>query len=76
MITPYHGKAPDDMLAHIRSALTQVFEQILVSGQGLNLGTWQGIFLLEYRHHCCRRFVIVDLIGMKKTDPFRRRAIR
>ena len=44
-------EGPDDMPAHIRSALTQVSEQIPVSGKRLMLGTWQGIFLWEHRRH-------------------------
>ena len=42
-------EGPDDMPAHIRSALTQVSEQIPVSRKRLMLGTWQGIFLWDHR---------------------------
>ena len=56
-------EGPDDMPAHIRSALTQVSEQIPVSGKRLILGTWQGIFLWEHRRHGRQRKVLVNLFG-------------
>ena len=56
-------EGPDDMPAHIRSALTQVSEQIPVSGKRLILGTWQGIFLWEHRRHGRQRKVVVNLFG-------------
>ncbi len=45
----YEG--PDDMPSHIKSALTGVSLQIPISGGQLKLGTWQGIFLCEFRNH-------------------------
>ena len=56
-------EGPDDMPAHIRSALTQVSEQIPVSSKRLMLGTWQGIFLWEHRRHGRQRKVVVNLFG-------------
>ncbi|MCH2295359.1 MAG: secondary thiamine-phosphate synthase enzyme YjbQ [SAR324 cluster bacterium] len=56
-------EGPDDMPAHIRSALTQVSEQIPVTGKRLMLGTWQGIFLWEHRRHGRQRKVVVNLFG-------------
>ena len=56
-------EGPDDMPAHIRSALTQVSEQIPVSGKRLMLGIWQGIFLWEHRRHGRQRKVVVNLFG-------------
>ena len=56
-------EGPDDMPAHIRNALTQVSEQIPVSGKRLMLGTWQGIFLWEHRRHGKQRKVVVNLFG-------------
>jgi secondary thiamine-phosphate synthase enzyme len=38
-------EGPDDMPAHIRSALTPVSLSIPVSGGRAALGTWQGIYL-------------------------------
>jgi len=54
-------EGPDDMPAHIKSALTATSLSIpVISGQ-LALGTWQGIFLWEHRHHAGARKVIVHL---------------
>ena len=60
-------EGPDDMPAHIRSALTQVSEQIPVSGKRLMLGTWQGIFLWEHRRHGRQRKVVVNLFGYSEN---------
>ena len=49
----YEG--PDDMPAHIRTALTQVSIGIPVAGGRALLGTWQGIYLFEHRHRPHRR---------------------
>lgn len=54
-------EGPDDMPAHIKSMLTAVSIGIPVSGGQLLLGTWQGIFLWEHRHHACERQVIVHI---------------
>lgn len=42
-------EGPDDMPAHIRSALTQTSLSIPVKGGALLLGAWQGIYLFEHR---------------------------
>ena len=44
----YEG--PDDMPAHIKSALTATCLSIPVQDGALLLGTWQGIYLWEHRH--------------------------
>ena len=61
----YHHtfEGPDDMPAHIRSALTQVSEQIPILNKKLMLGTWQGIFLWEHRRRGRQRNVVVNLFG-------------
>ncbi len=43
-------EGPDDMPAHIKSALTGVSLTIPISRGKLKLGTWQGIFLCEFRN--------------------------
>ena len=56
-------EGPDDMPAHIRSALTQTSLSIpLIDGKAA-LGQWQGIFLYEHRHIASFRKVILHLIG-------------
>lgn len=59
----HDDEGPDDMPAHIRTALTGVQLSIPVSGGGLALGTWQGIYLFEHRTRPHRREVVLHLIG-------------
>jgi len=59
----HDDEGPDDMPAHLKAAVTQVQLTIPVSGGGLLLGTWQGIFLLEHRAAPHRRDVALTLIG-------------
>ena len=54
-------EGPDDMPAHIRSALTDVSLTIPVSGGRLGLGTWQGIYLFEHRARPHERRLILHL---------------
>lgn len=51
-------EGPDDMPAHIKSALTPVSLSIPVSGGRLALGTWQGIYLFEHRSRPHTRRVV------------------
>ncbi len=44
-------EGPDDMPSHIKSALTGVSLTIPISNNRLKLGTWQGIYLCEFRNH-------------------------
>lgn len=56
-------EGPDDMPAHVRTALTQTSLSIpLIDGKAA-LGQWQGIFLYEHRHVPSTRRVILHLIG-------------
>jgi secondary thiamine-phosphate synthase enzyme len=55
-------EGPDDMPAHIRSALTQTSLSIPVIGARMALGTWQGIYLFEHRSGPQRRSVVVHLL--------------
>ena len=59
----HNDEGPDDMPAHLKSALTQVQLTIPVSGGEIQLGTWQGIFLLEHRAAPHRRDLVLTLIG-------------
>ena len=59
----HNDEGPDDMPAHIKSALTQVQLTIPVSGGKIQLGTWQGVFLLEHRVAPHRRDLLLTLIG-------------
>lgn len=57
----YEG--PDDMPAHVRTALTAVNLSIPVTDGRLALGTWQGIYLWEHRHAGHSRKVTVHVVG-------------
>jgi len=59
----HNDEGPDDMPAHIKSALTQTQLTIPVTDGRLQLGTWQGIFLLEHRASPHRRSLVLTLIG-------------
>ena len=53
----------DDMPAHIKSMLTQTSLTIPVSNKKMNLGTWQGIFLIEHRSSSMQRKIKLTLLG-------------
>lgn len=59
----HDAEGPDDMPAHIRSALTGVQLSVPLSGGRLALGTWQGIYLFEHRRAPHRREVVLHLLG-------------
>ena len=59
----HDDEGPDDMPAHLRTALTQVQLTIpLIQGR-LALGTWQGIYLAEHRRRPHRREIAIHLSG-------------
>ena len=55
-------EGPDDMPAHIRSALTQVSVSIPVVAARPALGIWQGIYLFEHRREPQTRSLMLHLI--------------
>jgi secondary thiamine-phosphate synthase enzyme len=59
----HNDEGPDDMPAHIRSALTQVQLSIPLVEARLALGTWQGIYLFEHRRQPYRRTLALHLVG-------------
>src|SRR5690242_19083389 len=62
---PYEhdDEGPDDMPAHLRSALTPTQLTIPVADGPLALGTWQGIFLFEHRRNPPKRQIALHHIG-------------
>lgn len=59
----HDAEGPDDMPAHIRTALTKTSEQIPIARGRLLLGTWQGIYLWEHRQQNHNREVVVHITG-------------
>jgi secondary thiamine-phosphate synthase enzyme len=59
----HDDEGPDDMPAHLRSALTATQLSIPVEHGKPVLGTWQGIFLFEHRRNTPERQVALHLIG-------------
>jgi secondary thiamine-phosphate synthase enzyme len=53
----------DDMPAHIKSTLAGSSISIPISNHRLNLGTWQGIYLLEFRNHGGNRRIIATIMS-------------
>ena len=51
----------DDMPSHIKATLTATSLSIPILDGRLSLGTWQGIYLWEHRHHGDTRQVIVHI---------------
>jgi secondary thiamine-phosphate synthase enzyme len=59
----HDDEGPDDMPAHLRTALTQVQLSIPLIDGALALGTWQGIYLFEHRRQPHQRQIVLHLIG-------------
>lgn len=59
----HDDEGPDDMPAHLRSALTATQLSIPVEGGRMMLGTWQGVFLFEHRHSPPERQIALHLVG-------------
>jgi secondary thiamine-phosphate synthase enzyme len=57
------SEGPDDMPAHVRSALTPTQLALPVVDGRMVLGTWQGIYLFEHRRRGHARQVVLHLIG-------------
>jgi secondary thiamine-phosphate synthase enzyme len=59
----HDDEGPDDMPAHLRTALTATQLSIPVHAGKPALGTWQGIFLFEHRRNTPERHIVLHLIG-------------
>lgn len=63
---PYYShtlEGRDDMPAHAKSVISGVSLNIPITNGRLNLGTWQGIYLCEYRNHGGARRIVATIIG-------------
>lgn len=59
----HDDEGPDDMPAHLKSALTGVSLCVPVDLGEMMLGTWQGVFLIEHRAAPHRREIALHLAG-------------
>jgi secondary thiamine-phosphate synthase enzyme len=59
----HRAEGPDDMPAHVRSALTATQLAIPVMDGRLALGTWQGVYLWEHRVRGHQREIAVHVLG-------------
>lgn len=59
----HDAEGPDDMPAHIRTALTHTSEIIPINRGHLVLGTWQGIYIWEHRQRSHTRELVVHISG-------------
>lgn len=57
------SEGPDDMPAHVKSALTQTSITIPIMRSALALGTWQGLYLFEHRRDPHHRKIVLHVIG-------------
>jgi secondary thiamine-phosphate synthase enzyme len=57
------AEGPDDMPAHIKSALTACSLNVPLQDGAMLLGTWQGIYLWEHLHHRGDRELVVNVMG-------------
>lgn len=56
-------EGPDDMPAHIKSALLGVSVTVPIASGKIAFGTWQGVYLCEHREHGGRRRIVATLQG-------------
>ncbi len=54
-------EGPDDMSAHIKSSTYGQSLTIPITNHHLNLGTWQGIYLCEFRNHSSNRKLVITI---------------
>ena len=59
----HNAEGPDDMAAHLRTALTQTTLSVPVADGRMALGTWQAVYLWEHRTSPHRREIVLHLIG-------------
>lgn len=54
-------EGPDDMPAHIKSSMVGASVTIPITNGKLNLGTWQGIYLCEFRNNGGSRKLVLTI---------------
>ena len=58
----HDDEGPDDMPAHVKSSLVGASLTIPIDRGRLSMGTWQGIYLLEFRNHPSTRTVVASIV--------------
>lgn len=53
----------DDMPAHLKSSILGQSLNIPITNHKLNLGTWQGIYLCEFRNYGGKRKLVLTVLG-------------
>ena len=53
----------DDMPAHLKASLLGTSVSVPITNGRLNLGTWQGIYLCEFRNHGGSRKLVISVIS-------------
>lgn len=56
-------EGPDDMPAHLKSSLLGQEITVPITNGRLNLGTWQGIYLCEFRNRGGSRRIVCTIMG-------------
>jgi len=56
-------EGPDDMPAHLKASIIGHAVTVPISGGRLKLGTWQGIYLCEFRNHGGARRLVLTVTG-------------
>jgi secondary thiamine-phosphate synthase enzyme len=59
----HNDESPDDMPAHIKSVLCGSSLAIPITDHKLNLGTWQGIYLCEFRNRATARKLVATILS-------------
>jgi secondary thiamine-phosphate synthase enzyme len=60
----HDAEGPDDMPAHLRSAVTRASETLPIVDGSLMLGTWQAVYLWEHRRAAHQREVVATVMGL------------
>jgi len=59
----HREEGSDDMSAHLKASLLGAAVTIPITNGRLHLGTWQGIYLCEFRNHAESRKLVVTIMG-------------
>ncbi|MFM7138359.1 MAG: secondary thiamine-phosphate synthase enzyme YjbQ, partial [Planctomycetota bacterium] len=62
-------EGPDDMPAHVKSAMLGAAVSVPIAAGRLCLGTWQGIYLCEHRDHGGARRLVLTVHGDVDRPP-------